>query len=291
MNAVSRKFVPVRPPERVDEFITGTRPDAERRHGRGAETNRSGRFEREERQIFDDGWGSVDFLPEFKTEVQEEKAQEDPHHQRFAGHFLRSVDQSLSRLRAWLQLLLRPADPRLYGPLAGPRFRDQAVRQADGGEAPREGTGAARLRAEDHRHRHQHRSLPADRAALPDHARDSRSARRGESPGRHRHQIGAGAPRRRYPGAHGRARPRQGGPVGDHARPAAGSRDGAAGGDAAAASRRLAAAFRSGRADHGHGRADHSRRSTSPSWSASSTPRRLPASRRRAMCCFACRSR
>ncbi|HZP20480.1 MAG TPA: PA0069 family radical SAM protein [Bauldia sp.] len=72
MNAPARRFVLVRPPIVADEFI-GVRIEADRHHGRGAESNRSGRFEPLDRQSFDDGWGSLDRLPEFKTEVQEEK--------------------------------------------------------------------------------------------------------------------------------------------------------------------------------------------------------------------------
>lgn len=48
--------------------------DPARRRGRGAETNRSGRFERLERGFVDDGWGTLDLLPPFKTEVIEESA-------------------------------------------------------------------------------------------------------------------------------------------------------------------------------------------------------------------------
>jgi DNA repair photolyase len=73
MASALRKFTPVRPPEVVDEFVVGARIDADRRHGRGAGSNRSGRFEPVERQQFDDGWGTLDFLPPLRTEVQEEK--------------------------------------------------------------------------------------------------------------------------------------------------------------------------------------------------------------------------
>jgi hypothetical protein len=72
MGAAQRKFTPVRPPIVADEFI-GVRIDPDRHHGRGAESNRSGRFEPIERQSYDDGWGSLEELPSFKTEVQEEK--------------------------------------------------------------------------------------------------------------------------------------------------------------------------------------------------------------------------
>ncbi|MFP5454834.1 MAG: radical SAM protein, partial [Alphaproteobacteria bacterium] len=43
--------------------------DHERRHGRGAQSNVSGRFEAEARTAFDDGWQSLDDLPPFKTTV------------------------------------------------------------------------------------------------------------------------------------------------------------------------------------------------------------------------------
>ncbi|GAB4577094.1 MAG: PA0069 family radical SAM protein [Roseibium sp.] len=46
----------------------------ERRRGRGAALNRSGRFEPLSREHFDDGWDSQDDLPPLRTEVQEERA-------------------------------------------------------------------------------------------------------------------------------------------------------------------------------------------------------------------------
>ena len=52
---------------------SGIRVDAERRRGRGAGVNPSGRFEPVSRHIFDDGWETVEELPPFKTEVQVEK--------------------------------------------------------------------------------------------------------------------------------------------------------------------------------------------------------------------------
>lgn len=49
------------------------RPDADRRRGRGAGLNMAGRFEFRTREVFDDGWNSLDSLPAFKTDVQVEK--------------------------------------------------------------------------------------------------------------------------------------------------------------------------------------------------------------------------
>src|SRR6266571_235511 len=43
--------------------------ERERRRGRGAQSNTSGRFEAEARLAFDDGWQSLDELPPFKTTV------------------------------------------------------------------------------------------------------------------------------------------------------------------------------------------------------------------------------
>jgi DNA repair photolyase len=43
--------------------------DRERRRGRGAQSNGSGRYEAEARVAFDDGWQSLDDLPPFKTTV------------------------------------------------------------------------------------------------------------------------------------------------------------------------------------------------------------------------------
>ena len=47
----------------------GTTVDAERRRGRGAQSNASGRYEAEARVAFDDGWQSLEDLPPFKTTV------------------------------------------------------------------------------------------------------------------------------------------------------------------------------------------------------------------------------
>jgi DNA repair photolyase len=48
--------------------------DGERRRGRGAVTNASGRYEPHAKVAFDDGWQSLEELPPFKTYVTEERA-------------------------------------------------------------------------------------------------------------------------------------------------------------------------------------------------------------------------
>src|SRR6516164_5857478 len=48
---------------------TGVHVGLNRRPGRGAQSNASGRFEAEARVAFDDGWQSLEDLPPFKTTV------------------------------------------------------------------------------------------------------------------------------------------------------------------------------------------------------------------------------
>ncbi len=62
--------------------LRGRRPDGpqkpdilvERRRGRGAQTNISGRYESKTAEAFDDEWGTLEELPPLKTEVQIERA-------------------------------------------------------------------------------------------------------------------------------------------------------------------------------------------------------------------------
>ena len=49
---------------------SGVRIADERVRGRGAGLNMSGRFEVNTREVFDDGWSSLEDLAPFKTEVQ-----------------------------------------------------------------------------------------------------------------------------------------------------------------------------------------------------------------------------
>jgi DNA repair photolyase len=69
--AVSRKAAPYRPG--ISRATPAEAVDPERRRGRGTVTNQSGRYERESREVVDDGWGSSGDLPPFKTEVAVER--------------------------------------------------------------------------------------------------------------------------------------------------------------------------------------------------------------------------
>lgn len=55
----------------IDE--SGLRVDFDRRRGRAAGINPSGRYEPVTRHVFDDGWNTLEDLPPFKTQVQVEK--------------------------------------------------------------------------------------------------------------------------------------------------------------------------------------------------------------------------
>ena len=68
-------FAPANTPDIANALIAdaGLRVDVERRRGRGAGLNPSGRFEPMQRETFDDGWQTLEELPPFKTEVQVEK--------------------------------------------------------------------------------------------------------------------------------------------------------------------------------------------------------------------------
>jgi hypothetical protein len=61
-----------RPPAPLPSAPAGeveTAVEAERRRGRGAQSNASGRYEPLARVAFDDGWEKIEDLPPFKTTV------------------------------------------------------------------------------------------------------------------------------------------------------------------------------------------------------------------------------
>lgn len=68
-------FQPANTAEIADSLLneSGLRVDVDRRRGRGAGINPSGRFEPQEHEVLDDGWQTIETLEPFKTEVQVEK--------------------------------------------------------------------------------------------------------------------------------------------------------------------------------------------------------------------------
>lgn len=70
-----QNIMDIEPHDFSDEPITPVPlPDAERRRGRGARSNRVGRFEAETREETDDGWGNLATLDVFRTQVRIEPA-------------------------------------------------------------------------------------------------------------------------------------------------------------------------------------------------------------------------
>lgn len=68
-------FAPAHTADIADALVqtSGLRIEVDRRRGRGAGLNPSGRFETERREAFDDGWQTLEELEPFKTEVTIEK--------------------------------------------------------------------------------------------------------------------------------------------------------------------------------------------------------------------------
>ncbi len=68
-------FAPANSVDRADALVTrsGLRIEIDRRRGRGAGLNPTGRFEAHQRDVFDDGWQSMEELPPFRTEVAVER--------------------------------------------------------------------------------------------------------------------------------------------------------------------------------------------------------------------------
>ncbi|EJB03993.1 DNA repair photolyase [Rhizobium leguminosarum bv. trifolii WSM597] len=68
-------FAPANTADIADAMIvsSGLRIEVDRRRGRGAGLNPTGRFEALQRETFDDGWQTLEELPPFQTDVQVEK--------------------------------------------------------------------------------------------------------------------------------------------------------------------------------------------------------------------------
>ena len=138
----------------------------------------------------------------------------DPHVQQITRHPVRPIGQRLSRVRAWMRLLLRPAHARLSRSLARPGFRNQAVRQAGRRRAAARDAGQTDLRGAPDRDRHQHRSLSADRAAIPDQSAGAGADGGNAPPDLRDHQVRPGARRYRSARRSGTRRADGGGDLG-----------------------------------------------------------------------------
>ena len=129
----------------------GARPASRRNADAARRSIRSNRYRREGREAYDDGWRAT--ARRLRRAMRRRApAQDDGHDparahdhraQRVARHPVHPIDQSLPGLRARLHLLLRAADARLSRPVARPRFRDEALRQAGRAGAAARGARAS----------------------------------------------------------------------------------------------------------------------------------------------------
>ena len=143
---------------------------AGRRHGRGAQTNRSGRFEPVSYEPTDDGWESLAELEALTTEVQEVPARRiiTRNNSPDIG-FDRSINPYRGCEHGCIYCFARPTHAFL-GLSPGVDFETKLFAKTNAGQAARARACRSRAIGRDHRHRHQYRPLSADRAALPHHA-------------------------------------------------------------------------------------------------------------------------
>ena len=106
----------------------------DRRRGRAASSNATGRFDKLARVVFDDGWTGLEELPPFRTHVTVERPKSIiARNQSPDIAFDRSVNPYRGCEHGCVYCFARPT-ARVYGIVGGPRFREPAVRQAGRGE-------------------------------------------------------------------------------------------------------------------------------------------------------------
>ena len=120
-------------------------PSLKAKKGRGAISNLQGRYEQWTREAIDDGWGDGDIIGtggRDKAENDEPDTGSDMENPGHRGACRRPLSRNqspdvpfsvslnpLSRMRAWLYLLLRASHPQLPRIVARTRFREQNLRQ------------------------------------------------------------------------------------------------------------------------------------------------------------------
>ncbi len=136
--------------------------------GRGAISNRTGRFERLNATALTMAGARTKRRRRSQPRVWTRRspsteAANDHRAKRFAGPPVRPFDQRLSGLRAWLRLLLCPPHPCVARPVTRTGFRDATLsRNPNAAELLDPRTGASPgYQAARHRHGHQHRPLSA----------------------------------------------------------------------------------------------------------------------------------
>ena len=149
--------------------------------GRGAQTNATGRFEREKRESFEDGWEIEEALPPTETHERIERAvsiitrNESPD----IG-FDRSINPYRGCEHGCSYCYARQTHAYL-GLSAGLDFEREIFIKANAAELLRKELSAPRYKCKPIRHRHQYRPVPAGRTQAQDHAPDPRGPARDQA--------------------------------------------------------------------------------------------------------------
>ena len=165
--------------------------------GRGALSQPPGRFDKLTHTLEHDGWYEEEPPNKLETVVLPETARTIISRNKSPDIGFQPVDQSVSGMRTWMHLLLRPPQPRLRRSFSRPRFRNQTFLQSRRGSRPRKGTRRAELQMLAHHARREHRSVPANRKNTQSHAFAARGDAQAQTSRVDHHQGRARGPRRR----------------------------------------------------------------------------------------------
>ena len=210
----------------------------ERRRGRGAATNASGRYEILAREDFDDGWTREEAPEPLATEVTLGEAEERHHPQPVARH-LRSTGRSIpiaaASTAASIASPVRPTPIWACRPgsisraSCSPSRTSRRLLERELA-APKYSPATIALGTNTDPYQPIERQYRITRSVLE-------SLQRARHPVEHRHQVESRPARSRHPERHGARRAGQGVRLGDDARPDARAQDGAARTDAREAAR------------------------------------------------------